>query len=129
MTWNLGNFLNYDLLPRGKRAMSGHGVLCGLMKPISILQEKVIVRVGTAVALVIGIFFFEEISPAGPVNYIVADEGYKTLFRNHVLSALHLHQHMQDGALMHIGTPMKQLLNTYFGDDRIKSHYFPTAWS
>ncbi|GBM90436.1 hypothetical protein AVEN_124684-1 [Araneus ventricosus] len=35
---------------------------------------------------------------------------------------------MQDGAPPHIATPVKQLLNLHFGNDRIISGHFPTAW-
>ncbi|GBM69974.1 hypothetical protein AVEN_142995-1 [Araneus ventricosus] len=35
---------------------------------------------------------------------------------------------MQDGAPLHIATPVKQLLNLHFGNDRIISRHFPTAW-
>ncbi|GBN84399.1 hypothetical protein AVEN_180563-1 [Araneus ventricosus] len=34
---------------------------------------------------------------------------------------------MQDGAPPHIATPVKQLLNLHFGNDRIISRHFPTA--
>ncbi|GBN71924.1 hypothetical protein AVEN_250459-1 [Araneus ventricosus] len=35
---------------------------------------------------------------------------------------------MQDGAPPHIATAVKQLLNLHFGNDRIISRHFPTAW-
>ncbi|GBL93012.1 hypothetical protein AVEN_54648-1 [Araneus ventricosus] len=35
---------------------------------------------------------------------------------------------MQDGPPPHIATPVKQLLNLHFGNDRIISPYFSTAW-
>ncbi|GBO39648.1 hypothetical protein AVEN_204140-1 [Araneus ventricosus] len=35
---------------------------------------------------------------------------------------------MQDDAPLHIATPVKQLLNLHFGNDRIISRHFPTAW-
>ncbi|GBL93142.1 hypothetical protein AVEN_216491-1 [Araneus ventricosus] len=35
---------------------------------------------------------------------------------------------MQDSALPHIATPVKQLLNLHFGNDRIISRHFATAW-
>ncbi|GBM81473.1 hypothetical protein AVEN_163631-1 [Araneus ventricosus] len=35
---------------------------------------------------------------------------------------------MQDSAPPHIATPVKQLLNLHFGNDRIISCHFPTAW-
>ncbi|GBL92350.1 hypothetical protein AVEN_35877-1 [Araneus ventricosus] len=34
----------------------------------------------------------------------------------------------QDGASPHIATPVKQLLNLHFRNDRIISHHFATAW-
>ncbi|GBM15013.1 hypothetical protein AVEN_266908-1 [Araneus ventricosus] len=36
---------------------------------------------------------------------------------------------MQDGAPPHIATPVKQLSNLHFGNDRIIIQHFPTAWS
>ncbi|GBM10536.1 hypothetical protein AVEN_109329-1 [Araneus ventricosus] len=36
--------------------------------------------------------------------------------------------YMQDGAPLHIATPVKQLLNLHFGNDRVISHHFSTAW-
>ncbi|GBN29891.1 hypothetical protein AVEN_30796-1 [Araneus ventricosus] len=35
----------------------------------------------------------------------------------------------KDGAPPHIATPVKQLLNLHFGNDRIISRHFPTAWT
>ncbi|GBM97884.1 hypothetical protein AVEN_205308-1 [Araneus ventricosus] len=35
---------------------------------------------------------------------------------------------IQDGASSHIATPVKQLLNLHFGNGRIISRHFPTAW-
>ncbi|GBM14225.1 hypothetical protein AVEN_167309-1 [Araneus ventricosus] len=35
---------------------------------------------------------------------------------------------MQNGAPPHIATPVKQLLNLHFGNGRIISRHFPTAW-
>ncbi|GBN36732.1 hypothetical protein AVEN_26635-1 [Araneus ventricosus] len=35
---------------------------------------------------------------------------------------------MQEGAPPHIATPVKQLLNLHFGNDRIIIRHFPTAW-
>ena len=36
---------------------------------------------------------------------------------------------MQDDALPHIAMPMIQLLKRHFGNDEVRSCYFPTAWS
>ena len=35
---------------------------------------------------------------------------------------------MQDGALLHIGNPIKQQLKRRFGNAGINSRHFPTAW-
>ncbi|GBM41710.1 hypothetical protein AVEN_173115-1 [Araneus ventricosus] len=35
---------------------------------------------------------------------------------------------MQDGAALHIATAVKQLLNLHFGNNRIISRHFATAW-
>ncbi|GBM57952.1 hypothetical protein AVEN_157359-1 [Araneus ventricosus] len=35
---------------------------------------------------------------------------------------------MQDGASLHIATPVNQLLTKHFGNGRIFTCHFPTAW-
>ncbi|GBM29925.1 hypothetical protein AVEN_111232-1 [Araneus ventricosus] len=35
---------------------------------------------------------------------------------------------MQNGTLQHIAIPVKQLFNLHFGNDKIISRHFPTAW-
>ncbi|GBM06498.1 hypothetical protein AVEN_58333-1 [Araneus ventricosus] len=35
---------------------------------------------------------------------------------------------MQEGSPLQIATPVKQMLNLHFGNDRIISRHFPTAW-
>ncbi|GBN00786.1 hypothetical protein AVEN_34296-1 [Araneus ventricosus] len=59
---------------------------------------------------------------------------YESLLRNHLIPALQQRRcvdciiFMQDGAPWRISTPVKQLLNLHFGNDRTISHHFPTAW-
>ncbi|GBN61204.1 hypothetical protein AVEN_71519-1 [Araneus ventricosus] len=86
------------------------------------------------VAFIVGSFFFEDIGPSGPVTCTVNGTRYEPLLRNQLIPALQQRGCldstilMQDGGLLHIATPVKQLLNLHFGNDRIISRYFPTAW-
>ena len=85
-------------------------------------------------SLIIGPFFFEEGGPAGPVTCTVNGQRYACLLRNQVIPTLQQHAcvdriiFMQDGAPPHIAKPVKQLLKTHFGDDRIISRHFPRGW-
>ena len=89
---------------------------------------------GITTTFIVGPFFLAEITPADPVTCTVTGKRYEALLRNHVLQALQQLQcvdrtiFMQDGAPPHIPTPVKQLLNAQFGDDRIISRHFPTTW-
>ncbi|GBN77327.1 hypothetical protein AVEN_215415-1 [Araneus ventricosus] len=69
-----------------------------------------------------------------PVTCTVNGTRYESPSRNQLIPAL---KHrgcvdstifMQDGAPLHIATPVKQLLNLHFGNDRITGRHFPTAW-
>ncbi|KMQ82897.1 transposable element tc3 transposase [Lasius niger] len=97
-------------------------------------SEKVTVWCGITATFIVGPFFFEEITPAGPVTCTVTGKRYEALLRNHVLPALQQRQcvdrtiFMQDGAPPHIATSVKQLLRAQFGVDRIISRHFPTTW-
>ncbi|GBM14267.1 hypothetical protein AVEN_167344-1 [Araneus ventricosus] len=85
-------------------------------------------------AFIVGPFFYEEIGPLGPVTCIVNGTRYESLLHNQLVPALQQRgcvdstTFMQDGALPHIATPVKQLLNLHFGNDRIISRHFPTAY-
>ncbi|GBN43390.1 hypothetical protein AVEN_138006-1 [Araneus ventricosus] len=82
-------------------------------------------------AFIVGPFFFEEM---GPVTYTVKGTCYESLLRNQLIPALQQRGcvdstiFMQDGAPPHIATPVKQLLNLHFGNDRIISRHFLTVW-
>ncbi|GBM05026.1 hypothetical protein AVEN_60222-1 [Araneus ventricosus] len=79
-------------------------------------------------------FFFEEIGPSGPVTHTVNGTSDESLFHNQLIPTLQQHGcvdstiFMQDGTPPHNATPVKQLLNLHFGNDRIISRHFPTAW-
>ncbi|GBN45640.1 hypothetical protein AVEN_99127-1 [Araneus ventricosus] len=78
--------------------------------------------------------FFEEIGPSGPVTCTVNGTRYESFLRNQLIPALKQRGcrdstfYMQDVALPHIATPVKQLLNLHFGSEKIVSRHFPTAW-
>ncbi|GBM38221.1 hypothetical protein AVEN_8282-1 [Araneus ventricosus] len=75
-----------------------------------------------------------EIGPSGPVTCTVNGTRCKSFLRNQLIPALQqrgcvdITIFMQDGTPPHIATPVKQLLNLHFGNDRIISRHFPTAW-
>ncbi|GBL94656.1 hypothetical protein AVEN_83973-1 [Araneus ventricosus] len=79
-------------------------------------------------------FFFEEVGPSGPVTCTDNGTRYESLLPNQLIPALQrsvlwiAQFFMQDGASPHIETPVKQLLNLHFGNGRITSRHFPTAW-
>ncbi|GBM44714.1 hypothetical protein AVEN_103182-1 [Araneus ventricosus] len=104
------------------------------MQPLPLHSQKVTVWCGFTTAFIGGPFFFEEIGPSGPVTCTVNGTRYEPLLRNQLIPALQQHVcvdstiFMQDGALPHVATPVKQLLNLHFGNDRIISRHFPTAW-
>ncbi|GBN75512.1 hypothetical protein AVEN_168917-1 [Araneus ventricosus] len=104
------------------------------MQPLPLHSQKVTVWCGFTAAFIVGRFFCEEIGPLGPVTCTVNGIRYESLLRNQLIPALQKREcvdspiFMQDGAPPHIATPVKQLLNLYFGNDRIISPHFPTAW-
>ncbi|GBM23639.1 hypothetical protein AVEN_117389-1 [Araneus ventricosus] len=85
-------------------------------------------------AFIVGPFLFEEIGPSGPVACKVNETRYESLLLNQLIPALQQRGcvestiFMQDGAPPHIATPLKQLLNLHFRNDRIISRHFPTTW-
>ncbi|GBO10115.1 hypothetical protein AVEN_151250-1 [Araneus ventricosus] len=97
-------------------------------------SQKVTVCFGFAAAFIVGPFFLEEIGPSGPVKCTVNRARYESLLRNQINRALQQRGRedstifMKDGATSHIATPVKRLLNLHFGNDRIISRHFPTAW-
>ncbi|GBM67333.1 hypothetical protein AVEN_97308-1 [Araneus ventricosus] len=97
-------------------------------------SQKVTVWCCFTAAFIVGLFFFEEIGPSRPVTCIVNGTRYESLLRNQFIPALQQPGcvdstiFMQDGTPSHIATSVKQLLNLQFGNDRIISRYFPTAW-
>ncbi|GBM68317.1 hypothetical protein AVEN_24177-1 [Araneus ventricosus] len=104
------------------------------MHPLPLHFQKVTVWCGFTAAFIVVPFCFEQIGPSGPVTCTVNGTRYESLLRNHLIPAVQQHGcvdstiFMQDGALLHIVTPVKQLLNLPFRNDKIISRYFPTAW-
>ncbi|GBM42445.1 hypothetical protein AVEN_139882-1 [Araneus ventricosus] len=104
------------------------------MQPLPLHSEKVTVWCGCTAAFIVGPFFFEEIGPSGPVTCTVIGTRYESLLHNQLIPAqqqrgcVDSRICMQDGAPQHIATPVKQLLNLHFGNDRIISRHFATAW-
>ncbi|GBM50112.1 hypothetical protein AVEN_242251-1 [Araneus ventricosus] len=104
------------------------------MQPLPLHSQKVTVWCGFTAAFIVGPFFFEEIGPSGPVTCTVNGTRYEPLLLNQLIPALQQRGcvnstiFMKDGAPTHIATPVKQLLNLHFGNDRIISRHFPTAW-
>ncbi|GBM87610.1 hypothetical protein AVEN_119538-1 [Araneus ventricosus] len=105
------------------------------MQPLPLHSQKVTVWCGFTAAFIIGLFFSEEIGPSGPATCAISGTSYESLLKSQLIPALQQRGcvdstiFMQDGAPPHIATPVKQLLNLHFGDERIISRYFPTAWS
>ncbi|GBM36494.1 hypothetical protein AVEN_249684-1 [Araneus ventricosus] len=104
------------------------------IQPLPLHSQKVTVWCGFTAAFIVGPFFFEEIGPLGLVSCTVNGTRYESLLRNQLIPTLQQRGYMdstifmQDGAPTHIATPVKQLLNLNFGNDRIISRHFPTAW-
>ncbi|GBM18817.1 hypothetical protein AVEN_203096-1 [Araneus ventricosus] len=101
--------------------------------PNSTIASLFLVLCGFTAVFIVGPFFFEEIGPSGPVICTVNGTSYESLLRNHLIPALQQRVcldstiFMQDCAPPHIATPVKQLLNLHFGNDRIISRHFQTA--
>ncbi|GBM89651.1 hypothetical protein AVEN_22637-1 [Araneus ventricosus] len=100
---------------------------------IAFLFSKVTVSCGFTAAIIVGPFFFGEIGSSGPETSTVNGTRYESLLRNLLIPALRQlgcvdsTTFMQDGAPPHIATPVKQVLNLHFGNDRIISRHFPRA--
>lgn len=102
--------------------------------PVPLHPAKVTVWCGFTASFIIGPYFFEETGALGPVTVTVTGQRYACLLRNHVIPVLQQRGcvdgiiFMQDGAPPHIANPVKQLLRRHFGNARIISRHFPTAW-
>ncbi|GBO11283.1 hypothetical protein AVEN_271758-1 [Araneus ventricosus] len=103
------------------------------MQPLPLHSQKVNVWFGFTAAFFVGPFFFEEIGPSGPVTCTINGTRYESLLRNQLIPALQQRGcvnstiFMQDGSPPLIATPVKQLVNLHFGNDRIFCRHFPTA--
>ncbi|GBM06912.1 hypothetical protein AVEN_147850-1 [Araneus ventricosus] len=103
------------------------------MQPLPLHSQTVTMWCGFTAVFIVGPFFFEKIGPSGPVICTINGTRYESLLRNQLFPGLQQHGcvdstiFMQDGTPKHIATPVKQLLNLHFGNDRIISRHFPTA--
>ncbi|GBM02965.1 hypothetical protein AVEN_222293-1 [Araneus ventricosus] len=104
------------------------------MQPLPLHSQKATVWCGFKAAFIVGPFFFEEIGVSGPITCTVNETRYESLLRNQLIPALQQRGCVdsiiltQDNDPPHIATPVKQLLNLHFENDRIISRHFPTAW-
>lgn len=84
--------------------------------------------------MIIGPFFYENITPTGPVTCSVTGEKYRHMLNSFVIPALQQRQcleeitFMQDGAPPHIALQVQRLLRETFTEERVISRCFPTAW-
>ena len=89
---------------------------------------------GFTSSFILGPFFFEEMTPRGPVRCTVTSARYRDLLVQHVIPALqernceHTTIFMQDGATPHVARHVKDLLRETFTNDRIISRQFPDDW-
>ncbi|GBM82775.1 hypothetical protein AVEN_221068-1, partial [Araneus ventricosus] len=110
---------------------SARGFFRTLEMPVS---TKVTVWCGFTAAFIVGPFFFEELGPSGPVTCPVNGTRYESLLRNQLIPALERSGCVdstifkQDGDSSAHTRPVNELLNLHFGNDRIISRHFPTAW-
>ncbi|GBM04510.1 hypothetical protein AVEN_197911-1 [Araneus ventricosus] len=104
------------------------------MQPLPLHSQKVTVWCGFTATFIVGPFFFEDFGPSCPVTCTVNGR-YESLLSNQLIptpqqrGCVDSTIFMQCGAPPHIATPVKQLLNLHFGNDRIMSRNFPTAWA
>ncbi|GBL84392.1 hypothetical protein AVEN_117161-1 [Araneus ventricosus] len=98
-------------------------------QPLPLHSQKVTAWCGFTATFIVGPFFFEEIGPSGIVTCTFNGTRYESLLRNQLILAVQQRGcvdcpiFMQDGAPPHIATPVKQLLNLHFGNDRIISRH------
>ncbi|GBM58455.1 hypothetical protein AVEN_226402-1 [Araneus ventricosus] len=57
-------------------------------QPVPLHSEEVTVWCGFTASFIVGLFFFKEIVPAGPVTYTVNGVRYESLLCNHVIPVL-----------------------------------------
>ena len=108
--------------------------------PPHVVQEQplhsayITVWCGFTSSFILGPFFFEEMTPRGPVRCRVTSASYRNLLVQHVIPALqerncdHTFIFMRDGATPHVARQVKDLLRETFSNDRINSRQFPDVW-
>ncbi|GFV15879.1 hypothetical protein TNCV_988621 [Trichonephila clavipes] len=76
---------------------------------------------------------FEEVTQTGIKTVSAACQQYVALLQNNIISELQAQKALQtvtfiqDGVPIHIALPVKRLLRSTFGKDRISSHYLNHA--
>ncbi|GBN84402.1 hypothetical protein AVEN_180566-1 [Araneus ventricosus] len=99
------------------------------MQPLPLHSQKVTVWCGFTAVFIVGPFILEDVGSLVPVTCTVNGTHYD--FFCETSSFLHCNSAnvwtivTQNGAYPHIATPVKHL---HFGNDRIISRRFPTAW-
>ena len=83
---------------------------------------------------ILGRFSFEQNTSQGPQKCSITDSRYCNLFQKYVIPALRQRQclettvFLQDGAPSPIAQQVTALCRAHFGDERVISRGFPTAW-
>lgn len=101
---------------------------------IPLHSPKVTVWCGFTAEFIVGPFFYENITPTGPVTCSVTGEKYRHMLNSFVIPALQQRQclgeiiFMQDGAPPHVAVRVQQLLRQKFTTERVISRCFPTPW-
>ena len=85
-------------------------------------------------AFILDPFFFERVTPRGPVRCTVMSARYENILMQHVIPTLQERNcvettvFMQDGAPPYIGRQVQRELHETFTDERIISRSFPNPW-
>ncbi|GBN26490.1 hypothetical protein AVEN_61563-1 [Araneus ventricosus] len=113
--------------------------ICGTASPNVVHEQSLHPDYITAwcrftVDFILGPFFFKENTPHGLQRCSITAARYCELLQQQVIPALQEREclettvFMQDGAPPHIARSVQVLLRALFGDDRVISGSFQTAW-
>lgn len=104
------------------------------VEEIPLHPQKLTVWCGFTADFIIGPYFFEIITQAGPQTCSVNTQRYHDMLSSFVIPQLQQRQcldkiiFMQDGAPPHIGKSVQQLLRHHFTEERVISRCFHVAW-
>jgi hypothetical protein len=104
-----------------------------LILDVPMHSPKVTVWCGFSAFFILGPYFFEELTPRGPVTCSITGERYASLLLNKIVPDLQSRQclsrtiFMQDGAPPHISLRAKNVLKNHFTEERVISHHFPNV--